>query len=282
MKRKGQALVLLYSYIKTGEVKLMLKQAWHGYLASLHPRYLRKAYDDGKLFWIFYGIVIYPVMMQVITGQEEYYDISFLVMTRLFPFMFMMWSDIGSKYLMPKAMFLSPMKEEERKEYINHVIFIKVGMTVIYSICVELFLGLFYSFYIWRFVIITFMNFSLALSSYIFIDSMGKIDEKTYSIVKEKAGNKNLHWLNKIVEICSSATIIMIALLSMEISEGVIFFFEILIPIITIVVMILDIIIVLSEYKATLALASNYELANKLIVKEEKAVKFDLFANKGV
>ena len=260
----------------------MLKQAWRSYLASLHPRYLRKAYDDGKLFWIFYWMIIYPVMMQAITGQEEYYDIGFLVMTRLFPFMFMMWSDVSSKYLMPKAMFLSPMKEEERKEYINHVIFFKVGMTVIYSICIELFLGIFYSFYILRLVIIAFMNFSLALASYISLDALGKVDEKTYSILKENAGNSKLHWLNTIVKTCSAATIIIIALLSMEISEGVIFFFGILIPIITISVMILDIIIVLTEYKATLVLASNYELANKVIVKEEKAVKFDLFANKGV
>ena len=259
----------------------MLKQAWHSYLASLHPRYLRKAYDEGKLFWIFYWMIIYPVMMQAITGQEEYYDIGFLVMTRLFPFMFMMWSDVSSKYLMPKAMFLSPMKEE-RKEYIDHVIFFKVGMTVIYSICIELFLRLFYSFHIWRLVIVAFMNFSLALASYISLDALGKIDENTYSILKEKVGNRKLHWLNNIVKTCSGATIIIIAMLSMEISEGVIFFFEILIPIITIAVVILDIIIVRTEYKATLTLASNYELANKIIVKEEKAVKFDLFANKGV
>ena len=49
----------------------MLKQAWRSYLASLHPRYLRKAYDEGKLFWLLYWLIIYPTMMRFATDSLE-------------------------------------------------------------------------------------------------------------------------------------------------------------------------------------------------------------------
>ena len=47
------------------------------------------------------------------------------------------------------------------------------------------------------------------------------------------------------------------------------------------VLLILDIVIVRKEYRATITLASDYELAFKIRAKEEpQQVKFDLFAKK--
>ena len=53
----------------------MLRQAWRSYLASLHPRNLRKAYDNGAIFPLIYWFVIYPLIMNAITDNEEIYNI---------------------------------------------------------------------------------------------------------------------------------------------------------------------------------------------------------------
>lgn len=241
----------------------MLKQAWSGYLTSLHPRYLRKAYDEGRLFGLFYWVIIYPIIMQAVTGQEEYYDIGFVVTIRLLPFGISMWSDMGSKYLMPKLMFLSPMKETERREYVNHVVFIKIGMTVFYSICGELLLSIFYDFNIFRILIIVFMNFSLALAIYISAET----SDKKYRV-------------NDIVKVGSGLTIIAIALLTLGATESLASFLKIVIIITTIAVVIMDIIIILKEYKGTIIHAGNYEMAFRIPAKEDKQVKFDLFQKK--
>lgn len=241
----------------------MLKQAWRSYLASLHPRYLRKAYDEGKLFWIFYWVIIYPIIMQAITGQEEYYDIGFVVAIRLLPFGISMWSDLGSKYLMPKLMFLSPMKEIERREYINRVIFIKIGMTVFYSICGELLLRIFYGFYVFEIFIILFMNFSLALAKYISAETL----DKKYKI-------------NDIVMVGSGLTIICLAFLMIGATESLAVFLKIVIVLTTISIFIMDIIIILKEYKETIVLTGKYEMAFRIGGKENQQVRFDLFQKK--
>ena len=58
----------------------MWKQAWRSYLASLHTRYLRKAYDEGKLFWVLYWLVIYPSIMSFTTDNPEIYQVIYLTM----------------------------------------------------------------------------------------------------------------------------------------------------------------------------------------------------------
>ena len=82
----------------------MLKQAWRSYLASLHPRNLRKAYDKGAFFQLLYWFVIYPLIMNAVSDNMEFYDIVALMFMRMIPFLIMEWSNLGSKYLMTKKM----------------------------------------------------------------------------------------------------------------------------------------------------------------------------------
>ena len=127
----------------------MRKQAWRSYIASLHPRYIRKAYDNGSLFWVFYWLVIYPVIMGLANdNMSEFYDLMARMFIRLIPFMIMGWSNLNSKFLMTKMMYLSPMKEQEREEYINQVLLIKIGMSVFLGVCIEAIFAIFAGFHI--------------------------------------------------------------------------------------------------------------------------------------
>lgn len=236
----------------------MMKQAWRSYVASLHPRYLRKAYDKGGLFMLLYWFVIYPMIMSAVNDNMEFYNVMALMFMRMIPFMIAGWSNIGSKYLMPKVMFLSPMKEQERKEYINCVLFIKIGMMVSIGICIEIIWGIFTGFHMEKVIIIALANLSIGLADYISTEKKG---------------------INIFVITMEIFTMAFIAFLEIGTEGTLTAFCNWFILIAAIVLPILDIMIIRKKYNATIALAGEYELAFKIEGKvEPKQVKFELFA----
>lgn len=260
----------------------MFKQAWRSYLASLHPRYLRKAYDEGKLFWVLYWLVIYPTIMSCVSDNPEIFEVIYLTMFRFTPFFLMAWSDIGSKYLMTKMMFLSPMKEEERKEYIKCVLFIKIGVSLLLGIFVEVMISIFYPFSMLRVVVLAIMNISIGIATYISLDAFGKMDKKIYAIVKEKVTTTKGRWMNTFITFFAMVVAALVSILDIGAEAGLAIFCKIFIGVMTILFMGLDVKIVCSHYKATIALAGDYELSFHILGKVEKKVKFDMFEKKEV
>ena len=235
-----------------------MKHAWRSYLASLHPRYLRKAYDKGGLFMLIYWFVIYPMIMNAVTDNMEFYDVMALMLMRMIPFIIINWSNFSSKYLMPKVMFLSPMKEQERKEYINCVLLIKIGMCILLGICIEIIWGCFTGFHLEKVIIMAIANFSIGVAEY---------------IATEKKG------INLFVITMEIITIAIIAFLEIG-TEGSLTLFCNWFMLVSVILMpVLDIVIIRKKYHATIALAGEYEVAFKIEGKvEPKQVKFDMFA----
>lgn len=242
------------------EVNVMFKQAWRSYIASLHPRYLKKAYNSGATFMLIYWFVIYPLIMNAVTDNLEFYDLALLMLMRMLPSLIMSWSNISSKYLMPKEMYLCPMNEHERKEYINDVLFIKIGVSVLLGMCIEVIWGIFMGFYIAKVIIMLLVNFSIGIVNY---------------ITTEKKGFNNL--------VVSIGLIIMVCVAFLEIgTEGSLTgFCNWFIVLATVSLPVLDIILIRKKYQPTIALAGEYELAFKVEGKvEPKQVEFNLFAKK--
>lgn len=239
----------------------MMKQAWRSYWASLHPRYLRKAYDNGALFPLLYWFVIYPVIMSLVNDDSaEIYNVMALMFMRMIPFMVMEWSNINSKYLMPKAMFLSPMKEQERMEYINYVLFIKIGMSVFLGVCIEVVWGIFTGFHIGKVLIVVLTSLSFGVATYI--------------STKKK-------WENTLVIFLAIMTMAFIAFLEIGAEESLATFCNWTMVLAVIMLPILNILIIRKKYQETIKFAGIYEVAYKIEGKvEPKEVKFDLFAKK--
>ena len=257
----------------------MRKQAWRSYIASLHPRYIRKAYDNGSLFWIIYWLVIYPIIIGSINdNMSEYYDVILRMFIRLIPFMIMGWSNLNSKFLMTKMMYLSPMKEEEREEYIKQVLFIKIGISVLVGICIEAIFAIFSGFHIGKIVAMIVVNLSIGIASYISLEVLGKMDRKIHTIIKAKTENTKTHWVNSFAIGVAILIIGSIAILEVGAEDSLTVFCNWYAAIATVGLLLLDILIICKEYKATIALAGDYELAFKILGKvEPKNVKFDMF-----
>jgi len=236
----------------------MMKQAWRSYLASLHPRYLRKAYDKGGLFMLIYWFVIYPLIMNATTDNLDYYVVMAYMLMRMSPFLIMNWSSIGSKYLMPKVMYLSPMKGQEREEYIKNVLLIKIGVSVILGLCIEVIWGLFTGFHIAKVIVIVFVDLSIGVAH----------------LISDK--NKGT---NTFAEVMAVLIIVFIAFLEVGTEGSLTVFCNWFIAVGVMLLLILDIVIIRKKYHATIALAGEYELAFKIEGKvEPKQVKFELFA----
>lgn len=238
----------------------MLKQAWRSYLASLHPRYLRKAYDMGSLFMFIYWFGIYPLIMSAVSDTVEFYTVMGHIFMRLIPFMIARWSNIGSKYLMPKAMFLSPMKEQERKEYINRVLLIKIGMMVSLGICIEIIWGIFTGFHMGKVILMMLVNLSIGIATYISTEKKG---------------------INIFVISMEIFTMMFIVFLEVGTEGTLTAFCNWFILITAIVIPIIDIVIIRKKYTATIALVCDYEQAFKIEGKvEPRQVTFNLFEKK--
>lgn len=238
----------------------MLKQAWRSYLASLHPRYLRKAYDNGAIFPLIYWFVIYPLIMNAVSDNIEFYNVMALMFMRMIPFMIMEWSNINSKYLMPKAMYLSPMKAQERDEYIKNVLFIKIGASVLLGICIEVIWGIFTGFHIGKVLIMVLANLSIGVAHLISVKKKG---------------------INFGAMVIALLIMAFIAFLEIGAEESLATFCNYFMVIAAIILPILDIRIIQKKYQATIVHAGDYEVAFKVEGKvEPQQVKFDLFAKK--
>ena len=238
----------------------MMKQAWRSYLASLHPRYLRKEYDKGRAFWLIYWLVIYPMIMNVITGNDEFYDLMLLMLMRMLPVAIMAWSNLNSKFLMPKVMYLTPMNEQERMEYINNVLVIKIGVSVFLAMCIEIVWGIFTGFHIGKLIVILVANLSIGVSNY---------------LVTEKKG------FNNFVAIIGLIIMINIAFLEIGTEGSLTAFCNWCIVLSVVALPVMDTVLIRKKYQPAIALAGEYEAAFKVEGKvESQAVKYDLFAKK--
>ena len=180
----------------------MMKQAFRSYLASLHSGNLKKLKESAAYLWIYIGMLL--VYASTALLQENGYGVlaCSLVVRVLFPLGLMFWSDLGSKYLMPKAMFLCPMKEEERKEYIKCVLVVKIGAMVLSSFCVELIWSVFYGFRLWEVLFVPFLYILFGIAQYagygVKRDEKGQIPNH----VEDKYGNRIPVWMNAMLMIC--------------------------------------------------------------------------------
>ena len=253
----------------------MLKQAFRSYLSSLHPRNIKKIKNNGSWFWPIYFLVIYPALMSA--SNPNFAKYMWFTMIKLSPFFLMWWSNISSKFLMPKTMFLCPMKQEDRKEYINYVLLLKIGFPVLFGIVIELVWSIFYGFHPWQILAIAFIHFSFGVSTYICFEASGKNDQPISYARKDKNGQIRWAWMNLV-----NTVLAMLLLMGFELSDmtSVMSFpGAVVIGCWLGALLIFDVLIVVKQYKGTVESACDYELTFRVLSKvpTNTDVEFDMF-----
>ena len=135
---------------------------------------------------------------------------------------------------------------------------IKIGVSVILGLCIEVIWGLFTGFHIAKVIVIVFVDLSIGVAH----------------LISDK--NKGT---NTFAEVMAVLIIVAIVFLEVGTEGSLTVFCNWFIAIAVVLLLILDIVIIRTKYHATIALAGEYELAFKIEGKvEPKQVKFELFA----
>lgn len=240
----------------------MLRQAFQIYLVSLHPRNLKKVPKERQPSWflMIYWVVIAPMMLNKSEGLENYFMVVLDNIIKFFPILLMLWSNLLGKIFMPKAMFLAPMQKEERKQYINNIILIKIGIPILLGILLEIIRGFFFEINLLRSAVIIFIQFSFGIGCY--ICNTYPIDRYCRSInlgVKDKNGNPKTAWLNVF-----NMGIGIALLVSFEITDfttNMTFFDGFLFVFLLGLLVIFDILIIKTQYRSMIEDSCDFELS---------------------
>lgn len=258
----------------------MMKQALKSYIASLHSGNLKKLRGEIGYLWM-YIVILGSYSVTSLISDQSYADTMGALFLRMAPIGLMLWSDLVSKLLMPKAMFLCPMKENERKEYVNCVLLVKIGAVVVASIVVELIWSIFYGIHLIRFCIVIFAFFSVAIANYYGIEFKNLESRKTPFVVREKDGNLLIDGNNTLSVIVMMVMMYGITAADLDNrvwNEDTSILYVAFIIFCIIALLFFDVMIIKDQYKYVIEQSSDYELQFKIKGKVESPKKYDLFA----
>lgn len=246
----------------------MMKQAWRSYLASLHPRNIKKINIEKSSPWFVavYWLIINP-MIGAYEGRFDYWTYIGFLAIKAIPIIVLCWTNIVSRLSVPKALYLTPMKQEERIEYLRCLMLIKITVPTILSIILNLVWGLFKEINILLTGLIAFIYVSIGIGSYMCSDLVNKYNRHISKAVRDKNGEPKDAWLNGFV--IFFGIILLVGLeagdLNGQISiTGENSFAAIIVGIIVMLLMIGDIVIIKTRYKATLQDLCNYEVTYRI------------------
>lgn len=258
----------------------MMKQALRSYISSLHPRNLKKLRESAGYLWT-YLIFVFIYGGTALLPEKNYADIICMSAIRMIPLFLMKWSNLSPKYLMSKALFLCPMKQEERKAYINNVLIVKIGAMMISSILVELVWSFVYGFCLWEIAIIVFVMFSIGIAEYIAFTFHYQEVRKASFFIRAEDGRCLCVGLNSVSLVIGMLLIYLFTAIDMEVivwNEAKTVLFHAGILVCMILLIIFDVVIIKQQYHYVIEQSSDYELQYRIKGKIESVHKYDLFS----
>lgn len=230
----------------------MFKHAFLSYILSLHPRRRRKTKEEPKSFFISF------ICMWVIIWRMSEQGILWLI-TRIIPILFIRWSNLEIGSYMGKVMLLCPIKQEKRKEYINYMLGFKIGCPVILGFLLEMLWSMCYGFDLKRIVLLFISYISYAIAETIHIDCIDKTDNRILEGKKDRKGNVKWAWENFSVSLVALFLIAEHVLVELDGIQGQFYMIQSLVGSIYLIIM--DIVILCTQYKHMIEETVDYELA---------------------
>lgn len=245
----------------------MFKQAWRSYLASLHPGNYKYIKNFGFGF-IFIISTANTLVREAAEGtlREVSLFVALFWITILLPYFIMWWSNLQHKLSMPKMMYLLPMKQEERKAFLNTLLVIKIGFPTVVHIVLQLIRGVLYGIDWLEVLLSTLGVISYGIGMYVCSELRSKFDRYIRYGVRGKDGTGKDAWLNWF---CMIYAVIYRTIAMMIESDGkqigplgwiwIIGFLSVMV--------IMDVAIIKTRYQATIEDVCNYEEAYNVLGK---------------
>lgn len=252
----------------------MLKQAWRSYLAALHPRNIKKVKGSSNAYWILYWLFICPMM--VLSSRDDINGNSTLyLIIKMLPFLIMSWSNISSRFLMTKEMYLCPMKREERERYVNYILCFKIGVPAVVGLIIEIIWSVATGFHIFRSIIMVVIYISVGIAIYICLDTLEQTNRRVTWGKIGKDGKIKWAWMNLISFVYG--LLIMFAFEDTDLTAQMDALSGVFIGVGLVLIAVFDVLIIRLQYKQIIDQAQNYEYAFNVKGKVENAT-YNLFA----
>jgi len=143
----------------------MFKQALYTYWKSLHPRNLKFIKDK---YWTTFIILF--VLLPDYTEVKRDGIAAFYTVTIFLPIAIMKISNLVYKLKVPKALFLVPMKEKDRENYVKCLLGIKIGASMLLGFVIQCIWGLYYEIPFVEMLAILFSYLSYGIADYICVE----------------------------------------------------------------------------------------------------------------
>ena len=218
-----------------------------------------------------YFLIIMPMnsMAAKDTGAREYLFFLLFTMTKGLPILIMWWSNLSNKISIPKAMYLSPMQEEDRRKYINAMMAIKIGFPVMISVILQLSWSATNGRMRWmELLTCVFAHFSFGIGMYVCSELHSKFDRYIRFAVRGKDGTGKDAWLNWFCMVVAIA--LLFGFSAVESAEPMTTFDWIFFIGGVVALVILDIAILVTRYQSTVEDICNYEVAFNVLGKVKK------------
>ena len=237
-----------------------MKQVLHRYLQSIHPRNIKLLMKDNRasFFLMLWWFALYPfILNQGKNPPEEAITTTVHLVIRLLPVLLMSWSNIAGKIPMSKAMFLAPLKEAERKEYIKNTLYVKIGVPMLFSLILEIVLAFFYKTNVIQIFVIEFTMFSMGLGEYLCCHLINKHDRHIDLAFVDKDGQVKEAVMNMMNVILGF--LLFIGLEYTDFTPSMSVFDEVVVIGLLLLMLVFDIRILKTRYQSTVDTISNYE-----------------------
>lgn len=239
----------------------MFKQALNTYWKSLHPRNLKYIKDKGWTAWVFIFVLL-PGLDEIReSGIEAFYSF-----TKFLPIILMKMSNLQYKLNVPKALFLVPMKNKDRENYIKNLLGIKIGASVLLGLLLELAWSIIYGISTVDIAATLFTYISFGIADYLCVEGVFVDGFKVVHGVRTIEGNVTYSSCNLLNIVVVWFTLMVWTPMSLILDksrlwEGVI---TPEMGVTLLVMFILDIIVIIRQYRDMMASICNYEQSIQL------------------
>ena len=232
----------------------MFKQALYTYWTSLHPRNLKYIIEKR---W--YTFILVLVLLPDLKEIQTYGAGAFYPATIFLPIVIMKMSNLVQKINIPKALFLSPMQEAERKTYVKCLIGIKVAASMLLGVVIQFMWSMFYPLSIEVMLICLFINFSYGIADYFCVEGTLDDGSKIEHGVRGADGKITVSSCNRLA--IAGVILMYMGFTPIEIPKelGQTIWGEPGVTIILALILILDIIIVIRQYRDMINTVCNFE-----------------------
>lgn len=230
----------------------MLKQAFRSYMTSFHPKYRKTMF--GRQNYTFYRFLLWGILIRSLIWEKEVW-----LFLGLLPVAMMSWSSTDTRVHIEKPMFLCPMTYEMRRIYINNVLLVKIGVPMMLGIFLEIVWNFWCGFSIERSIIVLICYLSIGIGMHVHIDGIDKEDGKTTYARTDRSGKIRSAWINHVVDIWAIFLYGYAKELEFIGVDGE--FYLYLFQYGTAALLLMDAVILLTQYRDMVAQAIDYELA---------------------